>query len=78
MSVQIKQNEIDEIARKHGFDYAERIGIYFGYEVYRPICKQKTKLTTGMPKYILVDGKCVEWYVDDDLKFYKAIHIKEK
>lgn len=38
MSVQIKQNEIDEIARKHGFDYAETIGIYFGYEVYRPRC----------------------------------------
>lgn len=52
----MKQNEINDFARKQGYEKAEYIGKWKNYSCYEPIFSDE-KSVTGLPLIILVDDE---------------------
>lgn len=46
--------DVEEFAKKNGFDKVKYIGRYKKYEVYKPL--HNTDMLIGLPFYILVDN----------------------
>lgn len=50
-------NKIIAFARKQGYDSAEKIGEWKGYEVYEPFFDGDGVSFIGLPTVILIDGE---------------------